>query len=314
MDKNEAKNRIEKLRELIEKYRYAYHVQDQSLVSDAVNDSLKHELQNLENQYPEFITPESPTQRVGGKPLDKFQKVTHSQPMLSLVDAFSFEELKDWQTRNKKLTNEKLDYYAELKIDGLAVSLIYENGIFVCGATRGDGKVGENVTQNLKTIEAIPLKLPTNNLQRTTIEVRGEVFMPKNVFEKLNEKYQKDGKSLLANPRNAAAGSIRQLDPKLSAERKLSFVAWDLLPHPWGGVDMVKTHEEAHRVLSDLGFKTIDENQLCKNLDEVEKFNGKIEKLRDELPFGIDGTVIVINNNQLRTFFRKMKFFSIFRP
>ncbi|KKQ18272.1 MAG: ligase protein [Berkelbacteria bacterium GW2011_GWA1_36_9] len=159
MTKEQTKLRIEKLRDLIEKYRYAYHVLDKSLVSDAVNDSLKNELEELENKFPEFVTPDSPTQRVGGEPLDKFQKVSHTQPMLSLTDAFSFEEMNDWQTRNKKISNVDFDYFCELKMDGLAVSLIYENGLFARGATRGDGKVGEDVTGNLKTIEAIPLKL-----------------------------------------------------------------------------------------------------------------------------------------------------------
>lgn len=290
MEKDEAKNRIEKLKTLIEKYRYAYHVEDKSIVSDAVNDSLKHELQDLENQYPDLITADSPTQRVGGKPLDKFRKVTHDQPMLSLVDAFSMEELKDWQTRNGKLSEIKGGYFAELKIDGLAMSLIYRDGNFILGATRGDGKIGEDVTQNLKTIQAIPLKLS----EPVSCEVRGEAYIPTKVFEKLNERYQKEGKATLANPRNAAAGSIRQLDSKIASERKLSFIAWDLI-----GIDTV-THEQSHHRLSELGFKTIKENQFCKDLSDVEKFNKKVEDLRDKLPFGIDGAVVVVNNNQLR--------------
>ena len=302
MTKEEAKNRIEKLRELIEKYRYSYHVLDKSEVSDEVNDSLKHELQELENQYPEFITPDSPTQRIGGKPLEKFQKVTHERPMLSLTDAFSFDELKDWETRNSKIRPARSGYFAELKIDGLAVSLIYQNGNFFRGATRGDGRVGEDVTQNLKTIESIPLKL--NKFQNNTIallwkkypqvEIRGEIYMPIEVFKKLNIKYQKEEKSLLANPRNAAAGSIRQLDPKITAERRLSFIAWDLFG------EETKTHEESHKNLHQLGFKTIKENQYCQNLEEVETFKQKIEKEREKLPFQIDGIVVVINNNKIR--------------
>lgn len=314
---NEVKKRIEKLKELIDKYRYAYHVLDKPIVSDAVNDSLKHELQELENQFPEFITVDSPTQRVGGKPLEKFQKVTHSEPMLSLVDVFSFNELGEWEKRNKKIIDEKpaspaggFDFFAELKMDGLAVSLIYENGIFVRGATRGDGKIGEDVTQNLKTIESIPLKIKNqkSNLKMTNqnakisdrIEVRGEVYMPIKVFEELNIKYQKEGKASLANPRNAAAGSIRQLNPNISAERHLDFIAWDLLPHLAGEVKMVKTHEEAHQILKDLGFKTIKENRYCDNLKEIEKFKEKIEKIRERLPYQIDGVVVVVNNNNLR--------------
>ncbi|MCL5407503.1 MAG: NAD-dependent DNA ligase LigA [Patescibacteria group bacterium] len=305
MTKVEAKNRIEKLKELIEKYRYAYHVLDKSLVSDAVNDSLKHELQDLENKFPEFLTLDSPTQRVGGEPLKKFQRVTHSQPMLSLTDAFSFEELEDWETRNKKILDEKFDYFAELKMDGLAVSLIYENGVLVRGATRGDGKIGEEVTQNLKTIEAIPLRLPVANLKSQIsnlkiIEIRGEVYMPIKVFESLNAQYRKQNLPLLANPRNAAAGSIRQLNPKISASRKLDFIAWDLLPHFVNGVEMVKTHQESHETLKDLGFKTLPQNRYCKNLNEVEKVKIEVEKSREKLPYQIDGIVAVINDNLTR--------------
>ena len=318
MTKEEAKNRIEKLRELIERYRYSYHVLDKSEVSDEVNDSLKHELQELENQYPDLITPDSPTQRVGGKPLDKFTKVMHQYPMLSLTDAFSFDELKDWETRNSKIRPARSGYFAELKIDGLAVSLIYENGIFTRGATRGDGKVGEDVTNNLKTIESIPLRLNSkfeirNQKQISNskfqipnrIEVRGEVYLPIETFKKLNIKYKKEGKALLANPRNAAAGSIRQLDSKITAERKLSFIAWDLItetrePRSRNGVEMVRTHEEAHRILAELGFKTIAQNKYCRNLDEVEKFKQKIEKEREKLPYQIDGIVVLINDNIIR--------------
>lgn len=290
MDKQEAKNRIEKLKELIEKYRYSYHVEDKSLVPDSVNDSLKHELQDLENQFPEFVTKDSPTQRVGGKPLDKFSKVTHSRPMLSLVDAFNRQELEDWETRNKKLVDEDYNYFAELKMDGLAVSLVYENGIFIRGATRGDGKIGEDVTQNLKTIESIPLKLS----QDINIEVRGEAYMSLETFEELNTKYKKEGKALLANPRNGAAGSIRQLNSKITAERKLSFVAWDLF-----GIDL-KGHDKIHAKLAELGFKTIKENRLCANLDEVEKFIEEMDKVRQILPYQIDGIVVVINDDNIK--------------
>lgn len=301
MNRNEAEQRIEKLKALIEKYRYSYHVLDKSEVSDEVNDSLKHELQELENQYPEFITPDSPTQRVGGKSLEKFAKVTHAQPMLSLTDAFSFDELEDWEARNFKIRPARSDYFAELKIDGLAVSLIYENGILVRGATRGDGRVGEEVTNNLKTIEAIPLRLnlksQSSNLK---IEVRGEVYMPIEIFEKLNKKYKKEGKALLANPRNAAAGSIRQLDLKVAAGRKLSFIAWDLVYHFVSDIKSVSTHHEAHKILTKLGFKTIRENRYCKNLDEVENLKVEMEKIRAKLPFQIDGIVVQINNNDLK--------------
>ncbi|MGA2666572.1 MAG: NAD-dependent DNA ligase LigA [Patescibacteria group bacterium] len=290
MTKKETEERIKKLREQIEKYRYSYHVLDKSEVSDEVNDSLKHELQELESKYPEFVTSDSPTQRVGGKPLEKFTKVTHQYPMLSLTDAFSFNELKEWETRNSKIKPTWPDYFAELKMDGLAVSLIYKNGIFICGATRGDGRVGEDVTQNLKTIEAIPLKLSRN----VSCEIRGEVYLPIETFNKLNAKYKKEGKALLANPRNAAAGSIRQLDPKISAERRLNFMAWDLL-----GVE-TKTHEESHKKLKEFGFKTIAQNKFCRNLGEIEKFKEEIEKERERLPYQIDGIVVLINDNSAR--------------
>lgn len=292
MDKTSAKFRIDKLKILIDKNRYSYHVLDKPIVSDAIDDSLKHELQVLENQYPEFITVDSPTQRVGGKPLDKFQKVPHSQPMLSLVDAFSFDELNDWQVRNQKLQTSDFNYFCELKMDGLAVSLVYEKGVLVKGATRGDGKIGEDVTLNLKTIEAIPLKLK----QEISVEVRGEVFMPKKVFEELNEQYKKEDKPILANPRNAAAGSIRQLDPKISASRKLDFVAWDII----GVEEKAQTHEDSHKILSDLGFKILKQNRFCHGLDEIEKFIQEVEKTRDHLPYQIDGIVVVIDDNKTR--------------
>ncbi|MDQ5952106.1 MAG: ligase, partial [Patescibacteria group bacterium] len=223
LSKMEAAERILKLRKLIEKYRYEYHVLDTQEVSDAVNDSLKHELYTLEQVYPEFITPDSPTQRVGGAPLDKFQKITHVSPMLSMEDVFSFAELVDWETRLLKIREGKpVDYYAMLKIDGLAVSLVYENGVLMTGATRGDGKIGEDVTNNIKTIESIPLSLRVPEeaelqaLKNTfdlsedvidkvrsrsgRIEIRGEVYMPKKAFEKMNTERAKRGEETFANP------------------------------------------------------------------------------------------------------------------
>ena len=230
-----------------------------------------------------------------------------------------------------------MTYVCELKIDGLHMVLTYEKGLLKTAATRGDGKVGEDVTGNLKTIEAIPLKLNPKQIDTcgvipdlirdpeldssfrwndkellfinskfkipNRIEVRGEVYMPIEVFEELNRKYQKEGKPLLANPRNAAAGSIRQLDPKISASRKLDFIAWDLLTfnfHPAGGKYMVKTHQEAHEILKDLGFKTLPQNRFCRNLEEVEKFKVEIEKKREKLPYQIDGVVAVVNDNATR--------------
>jgi DNA ligase (NAD+) len=294
MNKSEAKIRIEKLRTLIDKYRFAYHVLDKQIVSDAVNDSLKHELQELEDKFPELITVDSPTMRVGGKPLAKFKKVEHSTPMLSLVDAFSFEELKNWETRNKKLNNNMFDYFSELKMDGLAVTLIYENGILKIGATRGDGKIGEDVTQNLKTIEAIPLKLNTNNRLPKIIEVRGEVFMSIKTFEDLNKSQVKKGLSKFANPRNAAAGSIRQLNPKITSSRKLSFFAYDIV------TDMgQKTHEETHKILKEFGFPINLNNEYCRDLSEVEKYINSWQEKRKKLKYQTDGIVVTINNLEI---------------
>jgi len=228
MDKAEAKKRIEKLKSLINHHRFLYNVQDTQEISDSAFDMLKHELFSLEQQYPDFITPDSPTQRVGGQPLDKFHKVSHAVPMLSIEDIFSEEELRDWETYAVRLSGIKqLQYFGELKIDGFAVSLKYRDGVFQTGATRGNGTVGEDVTQNLKTIQSIPLRLEQH--PKGDIEVRGEVYMEKRDFERFNEERRKKGEELFANPRNLAAGSIRQLDPKLAASRPLKFLAYDLV-------------------------------------------------------------------------------------
>jgi len=296
ISKIEAKERIAKLRELIDKYRYEYHVHDRSLVSDAVNDSLKHELAELEAEFPEFITPDSPTQRVGGEPLSEFAKVRHLRPMLSLNDSFTFEELSDWEERLKKLLpNAEWDYFAELKIDGLAISLIYEDGLLVRGATRGDGAIGEDVTQNIKTIEAIPLRLRGAVYQKGRVEVRGEVYLPKEEFKKLNQEREKAGLPPFANPRNIAAGSVRQLDPKITAKRRLSFMAWDLFLER-----EVATHSEKHQILEEMGFKVNKNNQRCASLAEVRKFLDYWQAHREKLPYEIDGAVINVNLESAR--------------
>ncbi|MCD6422238.1 NAD-dependent DNA ligase LigA [bacterium] len=301
MSFEEAKERVKKLRRLIEKARYAYHVLDKPFMEDEVLDSLKHELYQLEQMYPQLITPDSPTQRVGGKPLDKFRKVRHEVPMLSLEDVFSLEEFKQWEERNRRILGRKVkfEYFAELKIDGLAVSLIYENGTFVLGATRGDGRTGEDVTQNLRTIESIPLHLRRESkyykkASQGRFEVRGEVYMPTKSFEKLNKERKKKGLPLFANPRNAAAGSVRQLDPRITAERDLAFFAYDIVTD----IGQKKHHEE-HEMLKDLGFPVIPHNRLCKNAEEVQKFKEYWEKHRDKLPFWIDGIVAVIDDNRI---------------
>ncbi len=297
MNKTQAKKRIEKLKAVISYHRYLYHVLNKQEISDAALDSLKHELYKLEQQYPDLITPDSPTQRVAGKPLKEFKKVRHKTPMLSLEDIFSEQELKDWEKYLKRLLpGATFDYFCEPKIDGFAVSLIYKNNILIQGSTRGDGKIGEDVTQNLKTIESIPLKLKTTSQIKTLpqeIEVRGEVYMEKKDFEKFNEKRKLLGEQTYANPRNLAAGSIRQLDPKLAASRPLKFLAYDIAS------DLgQETHSQEHQILLSLGFKT-DPGKKCKNLEEVQDYWKDMSQKRKKLTFQIDGIVINVNNNSL---------------
>jgi len=295
-------------------YRYLYHVLNKEEISPEALDSLKHELWELEQQYPEFITPDSPTQRVEGKPLDEFKKVTHQTPMLSLEDVFEKQELYDWEERIKKLVPHKnWDYYCELKMDGLSVSLIYEKGLLKTGATRGDGKIGEDVTQNVKTIEAIPLVLREpkekefkevglslelrksllENIRNGRIEFRGEVIMTKQVFEELNKKYKKEGKPLLSNTRNAAAGSLRQLDPKITAERKLDCYIWQMVTNIGQ-----KTHEESVKITNLCGFKTAPGKKV-KDLEKVIQFHDYWAKHKDKLPFNSDGVVVKVNQLDL---------------
>ncbi|MDD5589746.1 MAG: NAD-dependent DNA ligase LigA [Candidatus Portnoybacteria bacterium] len=316
MTKQEARERIEKLKEEIRHHSYLYHVRDKIDISDAAWDSLKHELAELEKEYPDLVTPDSPTQRISGRPLEEFKKAPHSQPMLSLQDAFSEEEVKEWEGRIQKIIpSAKLDYFCELKMDGLAVSLIYEKGVFLRGATRGDGRIGEDVTQNLRTIQSIPLRLRLpekkelkeigfneaeikkiiSTAEKGKIEIRGEAIMTGRVFEELNRKYKKEGKALLANPRNGAAGSIRQLDPKITAERQLDFFAYAFV------TDLgQKRHEQEHEIVKTLGFKVAPQNRYCENIEEVIKFQKEIAEKREKFPFECDGMVIVVNENSLR--------------
>lgn len=281
--------RIRKLREEIDRQRYRYHVLDRSEISDAALDSLKHELAQLEAQHPQLITPDSPTQRVGGRALPQFAQVVHRRRMLSLTDAFARDELADWQKRNKKILPADFDYWLEPKIDGVAVSLIYQDGVFTQGATRGDGTMGEDVTQNLKTIEAIPLRLRHPHAGR--LEVRGEVYMLKKDFAAMNRKRAREGKPLFANPRNVSAGSIRQLDPAVTAARPLRFFAWEITE----GVER-RTRQEEHTLLTKLGFPVPPDGKLARTLDELEKYLVVEEKRRERLPFQVDGVVIKINN------------------
>ncbi len=308
LTKEQAKKRIAKLKELVKHHEYQYHVLDKPEISDAVFDSLKHELYNLEQQYPDLITPDSPSQRVSGQALDKFEKVRHQKPMFSLEDVFYPDELEAWQKRIQKLAPaSKPDYFAELKIDGFAVALIYQNGLLAKGATRGDGRIGEDVTQNLKTIAAIPLGLKMRQeikpagikeqlkqrIKQGRIEIRGEVYLPKSVFERINRARKKQGLPLYANPRNTAAGSIRQLDPKVAASRELSFLAYDLV------TDLGQTtHQQEHQLVRALGFKTAPE-RACRNLTEVIDFWQKFKSGRDKLPYQVDGVVVNLNDNRV---------------
>lgn len=304
MEKEEAKKRIGKLKELINHHRFLYHVQDKQEIPDEAFDSLKHELYKLEQQFPEFITPDSPTQRVGGKPLEKFKKVKHGKPMLSLEDIFTEEELRDWENYLKRLEpSAELEYFAELKVDGFAVTLIYEKGMLLTGATRGDGRTGEDVTQNLKTIESIPLKLESGKgaarkdledlIMKNRLEIRGEVYMEKADFEKLNRQSEKEGKTVYSNPRNLAAGSIRQLDPRLAASRPLKFLAYDIV------TDLgQKKHSQEHQIMPLLGFKT-DPGKICRDLREVFAFWHEVVAKRESLPYQIDGIVVNVNDNSL---------------
>jgi DNA ligase (NAD+) len=301
--------RVEKLRTVIDDLRYRYHVLDDPTVTDADYDSLMRELVEYEQQFPELQTPDSPSQRVGGKPLDKFGQVTHAYPMLSLTDAFDDNELKSWDIRNHKLVpNGEYAYYTEVKMDGLALSLVYRDGVLQTGATRGDGYVGEDVTNNVKTIRAIPLRLRTPELKdlpkdfslQGRIEVRGEVYMPKSAFETLNKQRAAQELPLFANPRNASAGSIRQLDPKITASRQLEFMAYQILVgEPERQVTLACHHQE-HDLAQAFGFVSNKHNKLCHTIDEVLAFWHDFEKNRSGLPYQIDGLVVGIDSVALK--------------
>ena len=293
-EKTAAKARIEKLKTLINDYRYHYHVLDESIMSEAAADSLKHELSQLETQYPEFITPDSPTQRVAGKPLDKFQKVTHASRMISLADVFSESEIRDWVARNYKLVpnGTEFTFFTDIKMDGLAMSLHYENGIFKQAVTRGDGLVGEDVTMNVKTIQNIPLKLNLDNPPEH-LEVRGEVIIFKQDFEKLNQMQAKLGEKPFANPRNLAAGTIRQLDPRIAASRPLRFMAYDLVTPD------LPTHQEAYEFLRQIGFQTSGQDHIYTHLNEVFAEIKHLGQVRGDFLFNTDGMVIKINDRKI---------------
>ncbi len=305
MNKEEAKERIEKLRKLIEYHRTLYHVFDAPEIDDAAFDTLKNELEELERKFPDLITPDSPTQVVGGKPLDKFAKVKHIKPMLSFYDAFGEKEMEEWLERLENYLGKPLEkvadpnfplFYCELKIDGLAIELVYENGILVQGSTRGDGLIGEDVTQNLRTVRAIPQKL--EQLGKYPIPkhlvVRGEVFISKKELAAINRQQEKMGLKPYANARNLAAGSVRQLDPKVTASRKLDSFQYAIVTDVGQ-----KTHEEEHKILASWGFKINPHNRPARNLEEVFRFHHLWEKKRESLEYEIDGIVAIVNDNKV---------------
>jgi len=300
LTKSEAEKRIAQLREVINDYRYQYHVLDESTMSEAAADSLKHELTQLEEQYPELITPDSPTQRVAGQALDKFTKVTHRIPMISLADVFSRDEVEAWIGRIKKVlptaTNE---YLSDIKMDGLACSLIYVNGLLTQAVTRGDSRVGEDVTMNVRTIENVPLKLRKSPkfeyFLHGRTEIRGEIVLYKQEFERLNEAREKAGEPLFKNPRNLAAGTIRQLNPRLVAERPLHFVGYDILRDDPTDIPTIAFGYEA---ISELGVTTSKQTQVLHGLEEIMAYITHLGEIRGGLQFNTDGAVIKLNDRE----------------
>ena len=286
---NDVRERVAKLRDLINDYRYHYHVLDESIMSEAAADSLKHELTQLEEKYPELITPDSPTQRVAGQALDKFQKVAHAERMISLADVFSEAEVADWLDRIAKLGAIKPELFVDIKMDGLAMALIYEDGLLKQAVTRGDGKVGEDVTMNVRTIENVPLSID----QKEHTEVRGEVVIFKADFDKLNEQQRAKGKPEFANPRNLAAGTIRQLDPKIAASRPLKFMAYDMVS------PNLPKNSEVYERLQKLGFRISGQQHIYNNLRETMDFINGLNETRQNLPFGTDGAVIKVNDRKV---------------
>ena len=286
------KEEIFKLVALLNKYSYDYYVEDNPQISDTEYDTLYKQLEKLEQEYPEFILDNSPTQRVGDRVLDEFEKVIHKVPMLSLSNTFSIEDLRDFDSRISKLSSDNsIEYICELKIDGLAISINYENGKLVSAATRGDGMVGENVTENIKTIFSIPKTLKT----KKSFEVRGEVYLPKKSFELLNKEREENNEVLFANPRNAAAGSLRQLDSKITAKRRLSAFIYSVV-----GDENINSQKMALTVAADLGLPVNPNFKLCKTIDEIVDYIMYWEEHKQDLPYEIDGIVIKVNSYSLQ--------------
>ena len=294
-NKQNAEKRILELRKTLEYHSKLYYINDAPEISDFEYDRLFRELVTLEEAYPELKTPDSPTMRVGGAALDKFEKVTHGVRMGSLSDVFSYEEITDFVKKTEAALGHATVFSVEPKIDGLSVSLEYQNGAFTVGSTRGDGLVGENVSENLKTIKTIPLSLPDG---LPLLEVRGEVYMPRKSFEKLNASREENGEALFANPRNAAAGSLRQLDSKITAKRNLDILVFNVQRVEGKAFS---THEEELSYLEKEGFHVIPHRALAATAEEVIAHIEKIGNLRDSLAFDIDGAVIKVNDLHERT-------------
>jgi len=295
MNKKEAKKEIKRLREEINYHNYKYYVENNPVISDYEFDQLLKKLEQLESEFPDLVTPDSPTQRVGGEPLDSFTNVEHKVPMLSLDNTYSYDELQEFDERVKKNVGE-IEYIVEPKIDGVGVALLYENGILVRGATRGDGVKGDDITLNLKTIRSIPLRLRGNKLKN--VEVRGEVYMPIDGFKKLNREQEKKGEPVFANPRNAAAGSMRQLDPRIAESRPLDLFVYFI---SYSDIDF-STHDAALDAVREAGFRTNPLIKKVKSIDGVVEYCKDLEKKRDTLDYEIDGAVIKVNSvSQQRT-------------
>lgn len=303
----ETQQRIEELRKLLIQASYAYYVLDAPTIEDAIYDKLYRELQDLETQYPELITPDSPTQRVGEKPANGFTSVRHNLPLYSLENAFDVDELKSWDERwRRNAPQDQVDYVCELKIDGNALALTYENGILVRGVTRGDGVSGEDITQNVRTIRSIPLRLNLENIETKNhaslqrIEVRGETFLPLDVFEKINQERLASGESQFANPRNATAGTLRQLDARKVDKRRLDFFAYTLQIPGVDDASIANNQWEALELLQKMGFKVNPNKQLCHSLDEVADYYQHWDTERLNLPYMTDGVVVKLNSFPLQ--------------
>jgi DNA ligase (NAD+) len=301
MNKDEIKKRIAKLSDEIRRLRYEYHVLDRPEVTDEVYQSLMDELKVLETENPELLLPDSPTQKIGGKPLDKFRKVQHKVRQWSFDDIFTFSGLQKWHEKVERMkekipeiAQEKIEYVAEIKIDGLKIILTYEKGIFVAGATRGDGVIGEDVTENLKTIYSIPLKLK----KEISGVFVGECWLSKKELQRINSEREKNGEALFANSRNAAAGSIRQLDPKVAASRHLDCFIYDI--DFLEGIDFPETQMEELELLKELGFNVNVESRLCKNILEIEEFYQNWIHKKDSQNYGIDGVALKVNSRKIQ--------------